>query len=966
MMSNKPRFEDISTNCNFVEEEKKLIKHWYQDGVVKKYLDKNKSAKEFFSFLDGPITANNPMGVHHAWGRTYKDLFQRYKNMKGFKQRFQNGFDCQGLWVEVEVEKELGFKSKKDIDKYGVANFINKCKKRVNKYSAMQTQQTIRLGNFMDWDNSYYTMSDDNNYMIWHFLKECKQKNLIYKGIDVVPWCYRCETAISEHEILTEDYKDVEHTSIYFRLPITGRKNEFLLVWTTTPWTIPANIAVSVDGENNYSLVDFEGKYYWVMNKLVQKIFIRDYKILKTVKGTDLDGFAYTSAFDDLQSNKALSKDKLFHTVVITDSMIMPITEEEGTGLVHTSTGTGAEDHRLGKKIGLPIMPAIKDNADYIEGFGDLSGKNAKQNPELIFDILKTKKDGLFLFKLENYRHRYPACWRCKSELVWKLTDEWYIAIDPVREKMKKNAKAISWIPEFGLKRELDWLSNMHDWLISKKNRYWGLALPIWECDCGNFEVVGGFDELRQKAVEGWNVFEGHTPHKPFIDKVKIKCGKCGKTISRISDVGNPWLDAGIVPFSTISSNNRSKPLYITDKEEFHRWFPADFITESFPGQFKNWFYSVLAMSTILENKIPYKTVFGFATLVAEDGRPMHKSWGNSIEFNDGAEKIGADVMRWMFVCANPADNLLFGYKNADEVRRRFYLKLWNSYNFFVTYANLDLYAPTKSVDFKTGSLTILDKWILTRLKETLTGVDTMLAEYNSASAALKIEDFVNDFSNWYIRRSRSRVGIAASDLNDKKTFYDVSYTILLTLSKMLAPLLPFLSELIYTNLTKNESVHLEDWPDFHYEIDIFMTEQMSVVRKAAEAIHSERKKKNIAISQPLLGAEIYGPSQKPDSRYLQILLEETNLLSLNWVKKGAVYQVTLNEKITPELEEQAKTRKLVRKIQNARKVLGVKLNEKVEVISDWLPSDKKLLAFIKEKTLATELVSGDEFKVEK
>ncbi len=966
MAVKKPYFEPVDPKCKFIAEENKLLKYWYETGIVKKYLLKNTSSSEYFSFLDGPITANNPMGVHHAWGRTYKDVWQRYKNMKGFKQRFQNGFDCQGLWVEVEVEKELGFRSKKDIDKYGIANFIQKCKDRVKKYSAMQTEQTIRLGNFMDWDHSYYTMSDDNNYMIWYFLKKCKEKNLIYKGKDVVPWCYRCETAISEHEILTEDYREVEHISIFLRFPIVGKENEFLLVWTTTPWTVPANIALAVDAKKDYVLIEYEGKKYWLLDKLVNSIFRDDYKQVKKAKGLDLVGLKYTSLFDELPSNKNLSKERLFHTVVATDNLIMPISEDEGTGIVHTSTGTGAEDHRLGRKLGLPVMAAIKDNADYLDNFGYLAGQNAKKHPDIIYDLLKSKDEGKYLFKLEPYKHRYPACWRCKSELVWKLTDEWYIAIDPVRESMKKIAKKVKWIPAFGLKRELDWLSNMHDWLISKKNRYWGLALPIWECECGNFEIIGGYEELKSRAVEGWSDFEGHTPHKPYIDMVILKCSKCGEKMRRIADVGNPWLDAGIVPFSTISEDNKSTPLYIKNREEFNKWFPADFITESFPGQFKNWFYSVLAMSAILEDREPYKTVLGYATLLAEDGRPMHKSWGNSIEFNEAAEKIGADVMRWMFLCTNPSENLLFGYRTADETRRKFYLKLWNTYNFFVTYANVDLYTPDKSVDLKKRGLSVLDEWILLRLDQTIVDIGKYLDRYNSFSASLAIEEFVDDLSNWYIRRSRSRVGISIGNSKDKKNFYDTTYVVLLALSKLLAPLLPFVSELIYRNITKNDSVHLESWPLQIIGENGGILSDMKIVRHAVEAIHSERKSKNIGVRQLLSEATITSPDNKPDNEFIKILLDEVNLKNVNWVKKGVSYKAKLNTNITPELKEDALTRDLIRKIQNERKIMSINLSDEITVQNNWLPKNLQLISLIKRKTLTKKIFLGEKFKVSK
>jgi len=980
-------FSTVDLKIDFPNLESSLLKKWKEEGLVDKYLSKNNSSDKYFSFLDGPITANNPMGVHHAWGRTYKDLWQRYKNMKGFKQRFQNGFDCQGLWVEVEVEKDLGIKSKKDIEnivegdkKASIAKFVDLCKQRVKKYSDVQTEQSKMLGYFVDWDNSYFTLSENNNYMIWHFLKVCHENGWIYKGNDVVPWCPRCETAISQHEILTEDYKEVTHKSVYIKLPIKNRVNEHLLVWTTTPWTIPANTAVAVDSKYTYALVeDKNGASYWILKELVPSVFNKEAKIIKTVKGKELVGLSYESPFDNLPYVTKLTDEekKKFHIVIATDPLLMPITIEEGTGLVHTSTSTGEEDHRLGKKLGLPVVPAIDDTANYLEGFGDLTGKNAKDEPNIILEVLGDK----WTYKLLNYKHRYPACWRCKSELVWKVTDEWYIAMDKkaktgeanktLREMMIDVAEKINWIPSFGKERELDWLKNMHDWLISKKNRYWGLALPIWECEkCGSFEVIGSYEELESKVVSGWDVFNGKTPHKPQIDELKIKCRTCGELCSRVEPVGNPWLDAGIVAYSTISKSNKAclfensseKPLYKEDRPEWEKWFPADFITESFPGQFKNWFYSLIAMSTVLENKEPTKTILGFATLLAEDGKPMHKSWGNSIEFNEGAKKIGVDVMRWMYVKQNPTDNLLFGYKVADEVRRKFHLKLWNTYNYFVTFANIDGWKPK---DTNYGSENVLDKWILANLSRCLSLVDGFLNDYNACRASAEIETFVDDLSNWYIRRSRERVGPSAQDKRDKEMFYLTCYKVLTDLSRILAPFMPFISEAIYTNLTKEESVHLSSWPETRKinEEEEDLLKKMQKLRELVEMIHSARKEKGIPVRQPLSKVTVKSADIVAfGEEIIKVAKDEVNIKNIVF-EKGA-NEIELDTKITPELEEEAKARDLVRKIQEERKTLGLSLKSKTMVTSPWLPENKSLIDWVKTKTLSQKLQLGDSFKV--
>lgn len=998
MAKSRAYFEPVDLKVNFPELEKKLLGEWYKKGVVKKYLQKNKNSKKYFSFLDGPITANNPMGVHHAWGRTYKDLWQRYKNMQGFRERFQNGFDAQGLWVEVEVEKELGFKSKKDIETFGVAKFVQLCRDRVKKYSGIQTEQSKRLGYFMDWDHSYYTLSDDNNYMIWHFLKKCADNGWIYKGKDSVPWCPRCETAISQHEMLTEDYKEVTHESVYLTFPVVGQTDEYFLVWTTTPWTIPANIAIAIDEKLTYALVEAGKRKYWLAKDSVARVMSGEkYKVLKTTEGSKLLGLRYTGPFDDLPAVVAVSSknESKFHNIIPTDNLILPITTDEGTGLVHTAVSAGSEDFKLGKKLGLPMVPVIDDTAAYISDFGFLTGLNAKKHPELILDYLK-KLDGEgkhFFLKIENYTHRYPACWRCKTELVWKVTDEWYIAMDApskskfkiqkskleewgeedkeqtlnipdtrtLRERMKEVAGKINWIPGFGLERELDWLSQMHDWLISKKNRYWGLALPIWECKkCGNFEVIGSREELKERAVEGWKKFEGKTPHKPQIDEVKIRCSKCGNTVSRIEPVGNPWLDAGIVPFSTISGDN-TKPLYLTDKKTWEKWFPAEFITESFPGQFKNWFYALIAMSTVMEDTNPFKTVLGFATLLGEDARPMHKSWGNMIEFGEGADKIGVDVMRWMFTRQNPGDNLIFGYHVADEVRRRFHLKLWNVYNFFTTYANLDGIKPSK---IKIQS--VLDRWILIRLNQTVKEVTEALEKFDAFAASGAIEKFVDDLSLWYIRRSRDRVGPAAESRKDKESFYYTTHFTLLTLSKLMAPFTPFISEIIFKNLTKEESVHLADWPKAERDLSVEdkkIIGEMQTMREIVEKVHAQRKEMGIAVRQPLQKVKVFGEREELNKEVSELGREELNIKEIIFAKGKE--RIELDTRITRELLEEAEIRELVRKIQEERKQMNLNLTQKVNVITDKIPTDTKLVQWMMKKAQIEKLTKG-KFKVSK
>jgi len=954
-------FKEVNTKQDFPRLEVELLKHWYKKGgIVEKYLKKNSNSVKRFSFIDGPITANNPMAVHHAWGRTYKDLWQRFFNLHGYKQRFQNGFDEQGLWVEVEVEKELGLKTKKDIENLvkgdcfkSIAKFVNLCKERVKKFSAIQTEQSKRLGYFMDWDNSYHTSSDQNNYAIWHYLKKINEKGWLYKGRDSVPWCPRCGTAISQHEILTEEYKELVHKAVYFKLPLENKK-EFLLVWTTTPWTIPGNVSVAVNPKAKYQLIDFEGERFWVMKDRAEHIFGTKVKSIKTVAGKALIGKKYRGAFDSLEKVSEVSG-RNFHTVIAAEDLV---TSEEGTGLVHIAPGAGEEDFKLAKDLSLPVIELIDEEANYLSGFGILSGKNAKKHPELIINFLENKENGLFLYKVENYKHRYPTCWRCKTELVWRVVDEWYISMDKkegktgltYREQMKKIIKKINWIPSWGYDRELDWLNNMHDWLISKK-RYWGLALPIWECQkCGRYEVIGSKEELKEKAFSGWEGFEGNSPHRPWVDQVKLKCSKCNSVVERIKDVGNPWLDAGIVPFSTLN--------YFEDRNYWKKWFPADFVTESFPGQFKNWFYSLIAMSTALEKANPFKTLLGHGSVRDEKGEEMHKSKGNAIWFDEAAEKMGVDVMRWLYLRANPELNVNFGYHIADEVRRYFHLRLWNIYAFFTNYARLENWQPSQDLFTPTKAE---DRWVLSRLSETITVVDNHLRSFSAHLAVEALEKLVvDDLSNWYIRRIRDRVGPTAFS-ESKNDAYQTLWIVLVRLSQILSPFIPFMSEAIYTNLTGEDSVHLSDWPRAEYLIDEDLQNQMKKAIELSSLIHAARKEKKIKVRQPL--AKVTYSGGKLSFEIENLIANEVNVKQVIFSERQKE-KIVLDTVISEALKKEGEAREIVRSIQEARKAAGCKLDEKIDVVLKNWPSE--FASYIQKETLANSLVKGESLEIKR
>ncbi|MCD6550051.1 isoleucine--tRNA ligase [bacterium] len=930
---------------DFPKIERKILRFWQKNKIFEKLRQKN-SSKKHWSFLDGPITANNPMGVHHAWGRTYKDLFQRFKAMQGYDQRYQNGFDCQGLWVEVEVEKELGFKSKKDIEKFGIEKFVNLCKERVKKYSKIQTDQSIRLGQWMDWKNSYYTMSEENNYAIWYFLKKCWRDGLLYKGRDVVPWCPRCGTAISQHEILTEEYKEIIHKSVFIKFPVVERKNTFFLVWTTTPWTLPANVALAVHPDFDYvEIKNREGETFILLKEKAD--LVPEGKIIKTKKGKALSKLRYKGIFDELAAVKKSLKGYI-HKVVLWKE----VTSEEGTGIVHIAPGCGQEDFKLAKELNLPVIDPTDEESRYKKGFGRLSSKSVTQVNELIFRNLKKKG---VVFKIEDYKHRYPTCWRCKSELIFRLVDEWYISMDKLRNQVIEVAKKIKWIPSFGLERELDWLRNMQDWLISKK-RYWGLALPIYECrKCGYFEVIGSKEELKKRAISGWKDFEGHSPHRPWVDNVKIRCSRCGQVISRIPDVGNPWLDAGIVPFSTLK--------YFSDREYWKKWFPAEIVCESFPGQFKNWFYAIIVMSTVLEGVPPTKTIFGYASVRDEKGEEMHKSKGNAIWFDEAVEKIGADPMRWMYVRQNPANNLLFGYRAAQETQRKLFT-LWNSFSFLKTYVSL---GEISDIDIERySSDNLLDRWIISRVNSLIRNVTDALERYNPAQASLAIEKFfIDDLSLWYIRRSRRRFQKPASK-KEKLEAAITLYKVMLTLTKLIAPMVPFFAESIYQELRTKKmplSVHLCDWPFFKKEeIDEELDKKMKEVRQIVSLALAKRAEKRIKVRQPLRELKIKDAFLQKEKDLLELVKEEVNVKKITFDKK-LQERIELDFHITPRLKEEGIAREVVRQIQEMRKKAGCKPWHKVVVRYSGEGDLDKILNkkadYILEETRADRFESG-------
>ncbi|HEV7373700.1 MAG TPA: isoleucine--tRNA ligase [Pyrinomonadaceae bacterium] len=859
----------------YVNLEREILDFWKREKCFEKLVKKN-SGKPEWSFLDGPITANNPMGVHHAWGRTYKDIFQRYKAMTGHELRYQNGFDCQGLWVEVEVEKELGFKSKQDIEAYGIAPFVEKCKERVLKYSRIQTEQSIRLGYWMDWDNSYFTMTDENNYTIWQFLKRCHERGYIYHGWDSMPWCPRCGTGISQHEISNEERPEVTHTSPTVRFPLHGRAHEYLLVWTTTPWTLTSNVACAVHPELTYVKLRQGGDVYYLIKERVEAVTkgMGEVEVIEELAGSQMLDWTYAGPFDELPAQQGVA-----HYVIPWGE----VSAEEGTGIVHIAPGCGKEDYELGKQFGLPPIAPIDEFGIFVQGFGAFTGQQAAEVGKPVIRSLKEK--GL-LYRTEEYKHAYPICWRCKTQLLFRLVDEWFISMDELRHRIIEVTKQTRWIPEIGQQLEIEWLTNMHDWMISKK-RYWGLALPIYHCQsCGTFDVIGSRDELRQRAVEGWAEFDGHSPHRPWVDAVKIACSKCQSATSRIKDVGNPWLDAGIVPYSTMRYN--------TDRDYWNKWFPADWISESFPGQFRNWFYAILAMSTVMENRPPFKVMFGYRLMKDEKGEEMHKSKGNAVEFNEAAEREGADAMRWLYASHNPDNDLRFGYSKIHDARRQF-LTLWNVYEFFLTYARVDGFNPG-ATQVPLMDRSELDRWILCRLQKLIESARLNYERYSIHLFMRDVLSFIDALSRWYLRRSRRRFWKSQSD-SDKLAAYQTLWECLLTFAKLLAPVVPFTTEAMYQQLIVGldketpMSVHLCDFPQPDESIlDAQLLRSMNAVLDLVGQAHAARKKAGVKVRQPLSEMRVVVAERalaKQMEPFRPLVLDELNIKEIRFVESA-------------------------------------------------------------------------------
>ena len=845
-------FQPLPPTPDHVELEHEILDWWDEEQVFERLRERNRGGPTW-SFIDGPITANNPMGVHHAWGRTLKDVFQRYKALRGCDERYQNGFDCQGLWVEVEVEKSLGLNSKREIEEYGLDRFAERCKERVAEFSEVITDQSRRLGMWMDWDNDYYTHSDTNIEYIWRFLKEVHRRGWLYKGHRSTQWCPRCGTSLSQHEQAGEDkYRELAHPSLYVRFPLRDRDSESLLVWTTTPWTLPANVAAAVKPDAEYGRRP-SGEWVAVAR-------YPDDEFVDRVRGEELVGLSYEGPFDHLPAQAEVD-----HRVIPWDEVAL----DEGTGIVHIAPGCGAEDFELSRIHDLPVLTPVNESGRFYPAYGELEGLSTDEARDPIVDSLRER--GL-LAEATEITHRYPICWRCATPLIFRVVDDWFISCDEIRQPLLDANQEVEWTPSFYGKRMDDWLRNMGDWNISRK-RYFGLPLPFYPCHaCETLNVVGSKAELEERATAG--LAQLQELHRPWIDEVTIRCDECGEEgLRRIPEVGDAWLDAGIVPLSTLGWQNSVwiEHGYATgaaagltgadlpDHAYWETWFPADWVSEM-REQIRLWFYSISFMSMTLVGRLPYRSVLTYEKVHDETGRAMHKSWGNAIEANEALDRMGADVMRWLFCGQVPSQNVNFGYGPANEVKRRL-LTFWNSVGFLVTYANVAGWRPSWGVE--PASAHPLDRWLVARTRQLHAELEDAYERFWTPTVTESFERFVDDLSNWYIRRSRRRFWDGDSD---------ALATLWWALTRALqgvAPVMPFLAEHLWQNLVAGpcpdapESVHLASWPD-RASLDEPLLEEIADVRRVVELGRQARSSSGLKLRQPLrrLVVQGAGPAQ--------------------------------------------------------------------------------------------------------
>jgi isoleucyl-tRNA synthetase len=817
--------------------ELEILDLWEREDTFERLREQNRGGPKF-SFVDGPVTANRMvLGVHTAWGRTLKDVFQRYKALQGHELRYQNGFDCQGLWIEVGVERQLGLNSKKEIEEFGLAEFARRCREVVVQSSRALTEGSIRLGQWMDWGKDYFTFSDTNIEYIWRFLRLVHERGWLYLGHRSTEWCPRCGTSISAHE-LVGSYVDRADPSLFVRLPLLDHPGEALVIWTTTPWTLPANVAAAVKPDAEYGRRE-NGDWVAVAR-------YPDATFDERRSGAELVGLRYEGPFDSLAPAAAVE-----HRVIPWDD----VTLDDGTGIVHIAPGCGSEDFELSRVHDLPVLTPVDESGRFYDDYGWLHGLSTVEAAEQIIGFLEEHGR---LVEAGLHEHRYPECWRCHTPLIFRISDDWFIAVDELRQRLRDANAEVEWTPAYMGKRMDDWLVNMGDWNISRR-RYYGLPLPFYPCGCGHLNVIGSKAELEERALGGLDQLE--ELRRPWIDDVPIGCEECGEEVRRIPEVGDVWLDAGIVPFSTLGwqspehvpegyATGAAKGLTTADLPDhayWEEWFPADWVSEM-REQIRLWFYSQHFMSVVLTGRAPYRRVLGYEKMLDETGREMHSSWGNTIDAPDAFARMGADVMRWQF-CAQPPDrNLLFGFGPGHEIKRKL-LTLWNSARFLVDYATIAGFEPEYGTPPPVERP--LDRWLAARTEQLVTEATAGYDAYLTVNVIRAFEEFVEDVSNWYIRRSRRRFWDGEAEA------LQALWHALVQGIRVVAPVMPFLADHLWQSLVRGaggappQSVHLAGWPAAAAP-DQALLDEVAEVRRVVGLGHQARAAAQLKLRQPL------------------------------------------------------------------------------------------------------------------
>ncbi len=873
------KFEELDKRKNS-EVESSLTEKFLNEDLLQKTIE-NRKDNENFVFFDGPATANGMPGIHHMLAKLLKDTFCKYKTMQGYRVLRKVGWDTHGLPVEVQVEKELGFSGKGDIEKYGIKEFNEKCRESVWKNEKAFTDFTNKMGQFIDLKNPYITYNNDYIETEWWILKKFFDEGLIYNGLKILPYCPRCGTGLASHEV-AQGYKEITVNTVTVPFKVKEQDNTYLLIWTTTPWTLMSNVAACVNPNEKYVKCLSKGYNFIVAEKLANRVLGEEYEVVEEYTGKDLEYLEYEQYMDYLKVNK-----KAFF-VTCADYVTM----EDGTGIVHIAPAFGQDDYEVGLKYDLPVLNPVDENGCYTEG--PWKGRLVVDS-ELEIEIIKELSSQDKIFKKQKMVHNYPHCWRCKTPLVYYSKPSLYIKVTDFKDKIIEANKTVNWYPDYiGEKRFGNWLENLNDWAISR-NRYWGTPIPLWECECGHKEMIGSREELVEKSIE--DIDSSIELHRPYVDDVHIKCSKCGKSMTRIKDVIDCWFDSGAMPFAQYHYP-------FENKELFESQFPADFISEGI-DQTRGWFYSLLVISTFIMGKSPYKNVLVNDLVTDKHGHKMHKSKGNAIEPFTVLEKYGADPIRWYMLYTSPVwTPLRFDEDGVKEVSSKFFSTLKNTYTFFSMYANIDNIDP-KEYEIKYEELEEIDKWLISKYNKLVKLVTESMDKFDATIATRAIQNFVSeDLSNWYIRRNRRRFWASENDTS-KLAVYKVTYDILVGICELIAPIAPFTAEEIYTKLTGKDSVHLANYPTYKEElINEKIESRMDLVRDLISLGRNIREDVKIKVRQPLSETLIDVKNEELISDLVDLIKEELNVKEVKFIKDVENY---MNFTVKPNFKEVGK-----------------------------------------------------------